>query len=87
MATIDVSGVPAKVTITNVSSRVKNVQLYKTNTTVVMQPGDILVLKFDFSSELTYFLSLEIYRTYCKQWSNYRSWIREIEFKVNTSLS
>lgn len=59
MATIDVSGVPAKVTITNVSSRVKNVQLYKTNTTVVMQPGDILVLKVDFSSELTYFLSLE----------------------------
>lgn len=59
MATIDVSGVPAKVTITNVSSRVKNVQLYKTNTTVVMQPGDILVLKVDFSSELTYFLSLK----------------------------
>lgn len=58
MATIDVSEVPAKVTLTNVSSRVKNVQLFKTNTTVVLQPGDIFVLQVAHSNELTYFLSL-----------------------------
>jgi len=58
MAQIDVSKVPAIVTITNTSERVKVVQLYKTNTSIKLQPSDELNLLVDNSNELIYFLSL-----------------------------
>lgn len=58
MAQINVSKVPAIVTVTNISERVKVVQLYKTNTSIKLQPSDELNLLVDNSNELIYFLSL-----------------------------
>lgn len=58
MATFDMTIVPATVTITNTSNRVKGVQLYRTNTSIALAAGDILKLNVTNSNELVYFQSL-----------------------------
>lgn len=58
MATHDFSSVPAVVTITNVSNRIKTVQLFKTNTTVKLSPADSIKLLVNNSAELVYFVGL-----------------------------
>jgi tRNA threonylcarbamoyladenosine modification (KEOPS) complex Pcc1 subunit len=56
--TLDVSIVPAVVTITNVSTSVQKVQMCGENIQQTMSAGDVLKLKATRSAELLYYTQL-----------------------------
>lgn len=58
MSEIDVSKVPAIVTITNESDKVTQIQFYGTNMWIKLAPKEVLKLLVKVSAELTYYLSL-----------------------------
>lgn len=61
MADIDVSKVPANVTITNESETdSKSIQMFGTNLWATIDPKSTLKLKVDSSKELLYFKQLSV---------------------------
>lgn len=57
MATYDFSTLPQVITITNVSSRAKTVQFYRTNLTQRLDAGDVLKIQAASSAEVFYYLA------------------------------
>ena len=58
MGMVDVSSVPATITLTNVSDRAVRVQMYKETITCLIEPGDTLKIEVENSAEFLYFKSL-----------------------------
>lgn len=58
MATIDLSGVPAVVTITNISDHVKAVQFYRNSAVISLSPADLIKIKVESSAELAHYMQL-----------------------------
>ncbi len=58
MATLDISSLPATITIENVSDRAQRVQMYKETISCLIEPGDKLKVEVSTSAEYLYFTSL-----------------------------
>lgn len=58
MSTVDLTIVPAEVTITNVSSKSKTVQGFRTNLTLILPAGYVVKVLAQNSLELAYYYAL-----------------------------